>query len=737
MAKKAVSYLSVIDFFGFRLSIPFENPLTLCAAVMHALLFPQRSVSDELGVLSLQHILHYPDDFINVVMRIGSYHLTIPDLMVHPIAFPLPSDYYPTPTKRRPIGVKGNMISEHASIFGASSESTFSQLTSSGQVDQNEEAHLSVRERKGLDTPFILQLRQCFSPMNRQENLLLFLQWLKDILVLYEHNIGADLTYVFYPYHPYLLKQVKRFGPIGPFFAEQFAHSPTQLSRTREALLRLLISTEGQPDYIEDIVRPLLLHEYATRLAKLGWQDHSQHLKRRFVIVPYWPMTQEVCLYDLFSSTTPKYLGVVDLHETLTTGGERSAVEQVLAHCFTLQMGDPIGVAIFTAGTTPRDDALTYFHCDAGAGIHRLSQEYPLINRVSASPQTVTLPLVSQLSLVPHLPNENVVKQPPSQKTVIHAEAMDTVMEDIECIADLHDVDRFERLKWIDRLLNFHLVLYVLRRGVRTCNCYRPVTSLEEPITCANFFAVIDCSREFRSDIATLCYNDFAFLRDGVRRNYRTFISERLGQLKLPDRNAGRKVQQTFWVQELRLLAKSFEKFYEQFFREEAANTSKAFTTLQIWTEALFHYFNSSGGDMLRIFEVVNTHGRVIGFIEPTTGRSSRRKLTMTPDLLEVLIHCVAKPNEKTINLNEFIDALYNRYGLIVDMGDARWPHLFTHEEDQKRMAGWISALGEHNKTALRTMLRDAGFLLEYSDSHAEVKVHYGRDQHTHNGGSL
>src|SRR6266849_1715418 len=115
MAKKAVSYLSVIDFFGFRLSIPFENPLTLCAAVMHALLYPQRSVSDELGVLSLQYILHYPDDFIDVVQGIGANLPTMPDLAAHPPAFPLPSDYYPTATKRRPVGAIGSMVSKHAS----------------------------------------------------------------------------------------------------------------------------------------------------------------------------------------------------------------------------------------------------------------------------------------------------------------------------------------------------------------------------------------------------------------------------------------------------------------------------------------------------------------------------------------------------------------------------------------------------------------------------------------------
>jgi len=117
MAKKAVSYLSVIDFFGFRLSIPFENPLTLCAAVMHALLYPQRSVSDELGVLSLQHILHYPDDFIDVVQGIGAHILTMPDFEAHPLAFPLPSDYYPAATKRRQVEARGSIVIEHASIF--------------------------------------------------------------------------------------------------------------------------------------------------------------------------------------------------------------------------------------------------------------------------------------------------------------------------------------------------------------------------------------------------------------------------------------------------------------------------------------------------------------------------------------------------------------------------------------------------------------------------------------------
>ena len=97
----------------------------------------------------------------------------------------------------------------------------------------------------------------------------------------------------------------------------------------------------------------------------------------------------------------------------------------------------------------------------------------------------------------------------------------------------------------------------------------------------------------------------------------------------------------------------------------------------------------------------------------------------MTPDLLEVVIHCVAKPSQKSIDLGDFIDALYDRYGMIVNIGDARWHREFTHPEDKKRIEGWVSTLGEQNKAALRNMLREAGLLIEYSDSNAEVKVHY------------
>lgn len=711
MSKKTVSQLSVIDFFGFRLAIPFESSLTLCAAVTHALIYPQRSTSDELGVLSLQKILQYPDDFIDIVQDMEENGQSSEYALNSPFNFPLSLQELTS-----------------APLNNITRSSPSSKKTGEYALNRTEavpsKTTFKGKEHLRIESPFLWQLRRCFSPSNRKENQLKFLQWLKEILVLYEHKVGDTLTYVFYPYHPYLLKQVKRFGPIGTFFAEQFEQSATQMQRTRNALLQLLLSSEEESDYIESLIRPLLLHEYATKLAKTGWQRHYSQVKQRFVVVPYWPVTQEMCLYDISTSNIPRYLGHFELKNAANECDVKQIAKQAIATCFKLKSTDVVWIAVFTAGSTPLDDTLSYFHYTTYSDVRRLDEDNLLDLIVPPTQEALSL---YQLELMPSK------GEPGSVETVLQSHYMHIVMEDIEHIASLQGLDRFERLKWIDRLLNFHLVLYTLHRGVRDCNCYKTKPEVRETPTCNKLFAVVDCTREFRSDVAHLCYNDFAFLREGVRRNYREFIEWRLEHLgqKVPDVLAKKGVVEEYWKNTLKFSGreKTFDKFY-QFLLDvnESLVQGKKPAPIEVWTEALLQYFNSSGGDLFRVFEVVNTHGRNIGFVEPTTGRSSRRKLTMTPDMLEVVIHCVAKPSQKSIDLSDFIDALYDRYGMIVNIGDARWHREFTHLEDKKRIEGWVSTLGEQNKSALRNMLREAGLLIEYSDSNAEVKVHYDHE---------
>ena len=321
------------------------------------------------------------------------------------------------------------------------------------------------------------------------------------------------------------------------------------MQRTRNALLQLLLSSEEESDYIESLVRPLLLHEYATRLAKSGWQRHYSQVKYRFVVVPYWPVTQEMCLYDLSTSSIPQYLGHFELQNAADECDVRQIAEQTIATCFKLTNTDVVGIAVFTAGSTPSDDTLSYFHCTTYAGVRRLGQGKLLDLTVTPTQEASSL---VQLELMP------LTEEPVSVEAVLQSHYMHIVMEDIEHIATLQGLDRFERLKWIDRLLNFHLVLYVLHRGVRNCNCCKAMLEVGSLPTCNKLFAVVDCTREFRSEVAHLCYNDFALLREGVRRNYRTFIEWRLKHLgqEVPDVSAKKGIVKGYWKDILKFLGK-------------------------------------------------------------------------------------------------------------------------------------------------------------------------------------
>ncbi len=716
MAKKTVSYFSVVEFFGFRLAIPFENPLSLTAAVTHAVLYPERTISDELGVLSLQYLLDAPEAFIDIVQsREGGIQNAA--RARYPISFPLSLKQLPGFSTSESSAPQLHKVLERSLLFGLFDDSEHTAGTDTS------EHQIAGQLSQQTSTPFLEQLCRSFSANNLREHQVELLHWLKEILVLYEQKVGSHLTYIFYPYHPYLLKQVKRFGPLGSFFAQQFEHDPEQLRRMRHALLHLLVPQQGQPDYLENLVRPLLIYEYATILARIGWQLVAPDVKHCCILIASGLSARDVSLYALSSSPVPLYLGTVELPRSVPLQDGRSVVQHVIRKCFTLKGHDLLLIALFRAGQSPLEDEFQFFHC-ANIGVYPLGMYKPLEQQKAVSVHSRDRGPVQMELAVPS-------QQQDTTESGIHARSIKIVMQDIERIASLEDVERFERLKWIDRLLNFHLVLYLLDRGVHDCNCWRALSS-EEMRKCARFFAMVDCTREFRSEVAEAGYTDFAFLRNGIRRNYRQFIEGRLGQIGVPPPNVSTtRLPSTqlkaYWKHDLRQRDKTAEKFFE-FLRDTVASLppEQVLSPLQLWSEALVHYFSSSGGDLFRIYEVINTHGRMIGFVEPTTGRSSRRKLTMNPSLLVVLIHCLTTPGQRTMPISDFLQALYTRYGLIVNLGDAKWHRLFTEPEEKERIEGWVSTLGEQNTAALHSMLREAGLLIEYSDANAEIIVHYG-----------
>src|SRR6266496_314765 len=327
VAKKTVSYFSVVEFFGFRLAIPFEN------------------------LLSLQYLLDAPEAFIDIVQsREGGIQNAA--RARYPISFPLSLKQLPGFSTSESSAPQLHKVLERSLLFGLFDDSEHTAGTDTS------EHQIAGQLSQQTSTPFLEQLCRSFSANNLREHQVELLHWLKEILVLYEQKVGSHLTYIFYPYHPYLLKQVKRFGPLGSFFAQQGAYDTDQFNRTRQALVQLLILQSGHSDYIEDIVRPLLLHEYAVQLASLDWSVR----KPLIVVVPYTRGSLEFALYRFSRSQASCYLGSF----TAEDEGDAKAVGAQVAHsCFQLREKDELAVAIFQPGETPQQDAVQYFHCTA------------------------------------------------------------------------------------------------------------------------------------------------------------------------------------------------------------------------------------------------------------------------------------------------------------------------------------------------------------------------------------
>lgn len=104
--------------------------------------------------------------------------------------------------------------------------------------------------------------------------------------------------------------------------------------------------------------------------------------------------------------------------------------------------------------------------------------------------------------------------------------------------------------------------------------------------------------------------------------------------------------------------------------------------------------------------------GRAIGLIAPATG--PRPRFVLGDNLLKTLVLANLKPGD-TMSFGDFLERLYQRYGIIIGPGEARTARLI----EQLRIN---EEYYSHNRDVLRKRMRRAGLLVEYSDMTALVR---------------
>jgi len=121
--------------------------------------------------------------------------------------------------------------------------------------------------------------------------------------------------------------------------------------------------------------------------------------------------------------------------------------------------------------------------------------------------------------------------------------------------------------------------------------------------------------------------------------------------------------------------------------------------------------------DSYRLFRKM---GKMIGIVIPNTGKGMR--FTLSEDIIKFLVLSIIPP-KKMITLDEFIELLYQHYGMVI--GPKQYK--IEMENSHVKAVGDFSFL-EENKKAFSQKLKDCGFLRDLSDATSIVENPYEQE---------
>lgn len=121
--------------------------------------------------------------------------------------------------------------------------------------------------------------------------------------------------------------------------------------------------------------------------------------------------------------------------------------------------------------------------------------------------------------------------------------------------------------------------------------------------------------------------------------------------------------------------------------------------------------------DSYRLFRKM---GKMIGIVIPNTGKGMR--FTLSEDIIKFLVLSIIPP-KKMITLDEFIELLYQHFGMVIGSQQYKC----EMERNHVKTVGDFSFLDE-NKKAFSQKLKDCGFLRDLSDATSIVENPYEQE---------
>lgn len=287
------------------------------------------------------------------------------------------------------------------------------------------------------------------------------------------------------------------------------------------------------------------------------------------------------------------------------------------------------------------------------------------------------------------------------------------VAEDVDGLLR-SEIDSLEMLELLAHQICFHLALYIYRLAVDS-----NLTSNEE-LNRLSLLIDITSDRQQRvlNGMSQMIYQDYEARIDSRAKSYvDETINDFADQLAKSGRT-GADFDELRHLVESRFGLKGLSKKKRDSFKKALGSKQDDFEQgkinwkqlLQAYKEATYQLLND---DFKKNFKPVHRKlTKSIGFVSPKKGPGAY--YTLGDSLLKALTLAIVQSNQNPMTYDDFLACLYQRYGLVVGVSEARLSGLF----DVRRIN---VEYYEQNRAALLQKMLHAGLAEEYSDATAMI----------------
>ncbi|WP_457627637.1 hypothetical protein [Persephonella sp.] len=284
-----------------------------------------------------------------------------------------------------------------------------------------------------------------------------------------------------------------------------------------------------------------------------------------------------------------------------------------------------------------------------------------------------------------------------------------------------NNLDHLELLNLIAFNIAFSIVLYIYRKSHQNCSfegC--PLSQRDSLSYCAPYIFIDSFDLATNKETRYISVNNLKLNEKQIEKKVKEFFEEIFDFFiqKAEDLNKNTNIKELIensdnFISYDEFIKRVFLTFFN--FKEKDLNEYKNngnFDIEKIKNKREEIYEKTVSQFYKHFLPIHRLISKQIGFVKPKTGKNAR--YVLNEHLIKMLICSTIEP-KKEMEFREFLNVLFEKYGLIIGLAEAEKAKIITKFNTNRNTL-------IKNEEKFKEKLRNAGFLVEYSDTTVLVK---------------